>query len=231
MFKFRFLLILLALAACRPKSIPVSVNHTNSIQVSEKPRQVTLELLAFNANDIQENLSLQDELWVEYNLVAIKSGRILRMETASRYLGKIKQGGRIELDSIPALKISLHSGEQLGVQLSLWELDDYTRDLQLLKQVNYWGGALQVPLMLVEWSSVSNPLSWFLWGTRLGALGLNYWSTQDKRDLIGVSELAWDWSSLPKGKSIRFKRGNWKGGRSNLNGFQYGYSYRLRINE
>ena len=231
MHKYLFLLIFLAFAACRQKTIPFAVSTPSPVRVEEKPRTVSLELISIKAYDIQEILSIHDELWLEYNLVAIKEGKILRAETTSRYVGKIKQGQTIALDSIPAIHIQLNPGEQLGLQLSVWELDDYSKDLKLLNQVNHWGGVLQVPLMLVEWSSISNPLSWFLWGTRLGAVGLNYWSTQDGRDLLGVSELTWDWSSLPKGKSIRFKRGNWKGGRPNFNEFQYGYSYRIRINE
>ena len=228
---YLFLFCFLAFAACRQKSVPMLVSVPSPVRKAEKPRDVRLELLAIKAYDIQENLSLHDELWLEYNLVVIKKGKILRVETASRYLGKIKQGGKIALDTIPALKIQLNPGEQLGVQLSLWELDDYSKDLKLLNQVNHWGGVLQVPLLLVEWSSVSNPLSWFLWGTRLGSLGLSYWSSRDGRDLLGVSELQWDWESIPKGKSNRFKRGNWNGGHAGLNGFQYGYTYRIRINE
>jgi hypothetical protein len=228
---YLFIFLLISFVACRQKTIPLPMSQPKPVQILEKPREVSLELAAFKAYDIQENLSLHDELWVEYNLVAIKSGRILRLETSSRYLGKIKQGASVELDSIPALRLQLNPGEQLGVQVSLWEIDDYSKDLNVLRKVNNWGGMIQIPLMLVEWSSVSNPLSWFLWGTRLGAVGLSYWSEQDGRDLIGVSELQWDWASLPKGKTSRFKRGNWKGGRTNLNGFQYGYSYRIRLNE
>ncbi len=223
--------ILISFVACRQKTLPIGSGPLKPVAIEEKPRAVSLELGTIKAYDIQENLSFQDELWVEYSLVAFKDGKILRMETASRYLGRLKQGATVDLDSIPALKLSLQPGEQLGVQLSLWELDDYSKDLRLLNQVNHWGGMLQVPLMLVEWSSVSNPLSWFLWGTRLGGIGLNYWSKQDGRDLLGVSELTWDWKSLPKRSSTRFKRGNWGGGRRHFDGFQYGYSYRIRINE
>ena len=231
MTKYLIVLALLIFISCRHKSLPLQMTRPVPTKVEEKPKEISLQLKAIKAYDIQENLSLHDEIWLEYNLVTIKSGKVLRMETASRYLGTIKQGGKIELDSIPALKINLNPGEQLGVQISLWELDDYTKDIKLLKQVNHWGGILQVPLMMVEWSSVSNPLSWFLWGTRLGSLGLSYWSTQDGRDLLGVSELQWDWAGIPRGKVSRFKRGNWKGGRSNVNGFQYGYSYQININE
>jgi hypothetical protein len=190
-----------------------------------------VQLASITAYDIQENLNLKDEIWVEYNVVAIKEGKILRMESASRFLGAIHQGDKMALDTIPPLRIQLNPGEQLGVQVSLWELDDYSKDQHLLKQVNQWGGMLQIPLMLVEWSSVSNPVSWFLWGARLGSIGLDYWSKQDGRDLIGVSELQWDWSEIKKGKLTRFKRGNWKGGRAGLNAYQYGYAYRIHVNE
>jgi hypothetical protein len=229
--KFIYFLALLSMMACRRTTGPSPVQVYPVVHTQEKPREISLQLASVTAYEIQENVNLKDELWVEYNLVAIKDGKILRMEMASRFLGGVPQGNKIGLDTIPALRILLNPGEQLGLQVSLWELDDYTKDQHLLNQVNQWGGMLQVPLMLVEWSAVSNPISWFLWGARLGSLGLHYWSKQDGRDLLGVSELQWDWSALPKGKATRFKRGNWKGGKAGLDAYQYGYAYRIHINE
>ncbi len=231
MYKFIYFFALLSMMACRRNTIPQTLTSQPALKPVDKPRQVNLQLASITAYNIQESVNLKDELWVEYNIVAIKDAKILRLETASRYLGSVRQGQKIVLDSIPPLNISLNPGEQIGIQVSLWELDDYTKDVNLLKQVNHWGGILQVPLMLVEWSALSNPVSWFLWSARLGSIGLDYWSRQDGRDLIGVSELQWDWTTLPKGKSTRFKRGNWKGGRSGLNAFQYGFSYRINVNE
>ena len=231
MYKFIYFFALLSMMACRRNVVPHKLPTQPALKPVDKPRHVNLQLASITAYNIQESVNLKDELWVEYNIVAIKDGKILRLETASRYLGSVRQGQKIVLDSIPPLNISLNPGEQIGIQVSLWELDDYTKDVNLLKQVNHWGGMLQVPLMLVEWSAVSTPVSWFLWSARLGSIGLDYWSRQDGRDLIGVSELQWDWTTLPKGKSTRFKRGNWKGGRSGLNAFQYGFSYRINVNE
>jgi len=142
---YLFLFCVLAFAACRQKTVPILTTASLPVQTEEKPRTVSLELVSIKAYDIQENLSLHDELWLEYNLVAIKEGKILRAETTSRYLGNIKQGETISLDSIPAIKIQLNPGEQLGLQLSLWELDDYTKDLKLLKQVNHWGVCYRYP--------------------------------------------------------------------------------------
>jgi hypothetical protein len=189
--------------ACRRTVVPQVDVQKNALVKTEKPRDISVQLKAIKATDIQENISFQDELWIEYNVVAIQSGKIIRLETASRFLGGIKQGAKINLDSIPPLKISL----------------------------NRWGGMLQVPLMILDWSALTNPVSWFMWGTRIGSVGLAYWAKQDGRDLLGVSELQWDWSVLPKGQVTRFKRGNWKGGKQGLNAFQYSYSYEIHVNE
>lgn len=221
----------MTMVACQRTVAPTPAIQKNPVAIMEQPREISLHLKAIKATDLQENISFQDELWIEFNVVAIQSGKIIRAETASRFLGGIKQGAKINLDSIPPVKIKLNPGEQVGIQVSLWELDDYTKDQKLLHQVNRWGGMLQVPLMILDWSAVSNPVSWFMWGTRIGSVGLDYWAKQDGRDLIGVSEVQWDWSGLPKGKVTRFKRGNWKGGKAGLNTFQYSYSYEIHVNE
>ncbi|MFM6938445.1 MAG: hypothetical protein ACKOXH_12305, partial [Aquirufa sp.] len=101
MHKFIYFLALLSMMACRRTIVPSPV-HANPIVITqEKPREISLQLASVTAYDIQENVNLKDELWVEYNLVAIKDGKILRMETASRFLGGVRQGNKIGLDTIP----------------------------------------------------------------------------------------------------------------------------------
>ena len=97
--------------------------------------------------------------------------------------------------------------------------------------VNQVGGFLQIPIYMMEWSSVSNPLSWFLWGSRIGAWGLDWLAQVDHNDLLGVSEITWDWNDLPANMATRYKRGNWKGGKRGVNAYIYSFGYQIKVKD
>ena len=196
-----------------------------------KPKTISLSMESITATDLQENLSFQDELIIQYSLARILGDQVKQVETVTGYIGKIHQGEKIKLDTCKRLQMVLQAGERLGVQVSVWEVDDYTKDQKLLRSVNQWGGLLQIPMTLLEWSSFNNPVSWFLWGARIGGFGLDWMAKRDVHDLIGVSEIQWDWADLPKGNSTRFKRGKWTGGQRGISAYSYGFAYQIHVND
>ncbi|MHA8066922.1 hypothetical protein V7S76_09585 [Aquirufa sp. ROCK2-A2] len=219
------------LGACQRKSLPMNqkpVNEVVKAQASKRiSKQIILSLKSLKANDIQENITFSDELLLNYSISVIEGNKIIQTSAAIKKLGKIKQGDEINLDSLHLPAMRLLKNQKLGIQLSLWEIDDYDQISKTLNQVNTFGGILQVPIALAEWSAVSNPLGWFLWGTRAGGMGMYFLSKFDQNDLLGVSELIWDFEEIPNGKVNRFKRGNWKGGKNALDSYDYQFSYHI----
>ncbi len=189
---------------------------------------ISLKLESIKANDIQEDLTFSDELLLNYSISLIENDKVIQSYIGVKNLGNVKKGQKIQLDSLVLHSIILKKNQKLGIQISLWEIDNYDQMAKALNQVNTFGGILQVPIALAEWSSISNPLGWFLWGTRAGSFGMVFLSKFDQNDLLGVSEIVWPYEEIPKGKVERFKKGNWKGGKNGINSYDYQFTYQIK---
>lgn len=194
-------------------------------------KQIELAMSDIQGIDIQEQLTGHDELLLTYQIGILERDSLVYSKMATVYLGNAKQGQKIQLDTLSRVAVELHPGQVLGVQVALWEVDDYQKTQKVLRRVNQVGGFLQIPIYMMEWSSVSNPLSWFLWGSRIGAWGLDWLAQVDHNDLLGVSEITWDWNDLPANMATRYKRGNWKGGKRGVNAYIYSFGYQIKVKD
>ena len=107
MHKIILLVLVVCLFGCKTgRHLPQNANPLSS-QVKAKPitKQIDLKLQSLIAHDIQENLTLRDELFVTYSLSIIDQDSVLKAAHGTRYLGQVKKGGRLNLDSIPGLQI------------------------------------------------------------------------------------------------------------------------------
>jgi len=219
------------LFSCAKPVVQVPVQQPIVAQVQPISKEVQVTLKHITAQDIQENLTLRDELLIQVAVVRIVGEQVFPVDSKILYLGKVAQGQQILLDTVGLKKAIIQPGERVGVQLSLWEIDDYSKDQAFIHQINQVSGLMQIPMALLEWSSLSNPVSWFIWGARLGSFGLDWWAKRDLKDLLGVSEVQWAYDDMSKGNLVRYKRGNWKGGQRGLSAYQYGFGYEIRVKD
>ena len=202
-----------------------------SKKVQLMSKQVDLKLKPLIAHDIQENLTQFDELFVTYSLSVVEKDSVVKAAHGTHYLGKVKRGAKLSLDSIPGLQLDFKEGQKLGIQIALWEIDDYSKSQKFLNKVSTYTNALQIPLTFIEWSSASNPLGWFLWGTRLSSMGLDFLATLDRDDLLGISEGVWSWDDLSLQNRPRIKRIQWRGKDSAINSFHYEFGYEIKVKD
>jgi hypothetical protein len=230
----RIILVLVSVAllwSCAKPIVKAPVGQSPNPRAQAVSKEVRLQLKSLTAHDLQENVTLRDELIVQVAIVKIQGETVFPESLKWVYVGSVAQGAEVKLDTIQLKSVLIRPGERVGVQVSLWELDDYSKDQAFIHQLNQVSGLVQIPLTLMEWSSFSNPVSWFIWGARLGSIGLDWWAKRDGKDLLGVSEIQWDYADMSKGRSVRYKRGNWKGGKRGLGAYQYGFSYEIHVND
>lgn len=200
-------------------------------KVKFKSKKVDLKLQPLIAHDIQENLTLHDELFVTYSLSVVDQDSVVKAAHGTYYLGKVKKGATLSLDSISVLSLDVKEGQKLGIQVALWEIDDYSKSQNFLNKVSLYSGALQIPFAFIEWSSAFNPLGWFLWGTRLSSMGLGFLASIDHDDLLGISEVVWTWDDLSLHNRPRIKSVHLKGKDSAINSFHYKFGYEIKIKD
>ncbi len=206
-------LFLITLFSCARKSTPQQV-----VAPVEKTTRVSLKTLTVNKT--QEMLG--DKLVLVGALGIIENGKVRPVQVFSSYLGKVKKGQVIRLDTIKALEIRLQSGQKASFQLSLFEIEDYQPTKKWVNRFNSVSGVLALPLAL---TSAENPVAWFLWGMKAGSLGLDWVSELDVKDLLGVSETQWDYESGIS--SIR--NGKWVGGRKFIDAYEYRYQIQINV--
>lgn len=206
-------LFLITLFSCARKSTPQQV-----VAPVEKTTRVSLKTLTVNKT--QEMLG--DKLVLVGALGIIENGKVRPVQVFSSYLGKVKKGQVIRLDTIKALEIRLQSGQKASFQLSLFEIEDYQPTKKWVNRFNSVSGVLALPLAL---TSAENPVAWFLWGMKAGSLGLDWVSELDVKDLLGVSETQWDYES---GVSST-RTGKWVGGRKFIDAYEYRYQIQINV--
>ena len=208
--------VFLSLFSCSRKSaIPVVTEQNKQV---DKRVQVSLK----NLRVVKTQEFLGDEVVLVGALGILEGDKIRPVQVFSTYLGKVKNGQVIRLDTIKKVEVRLKQGQKASFQLSLFEIEDYQPAKKWLNRFNSVSGVLAIPLAL---SSAENPVSWFLWGMKASSFGLDWVSELDKQDLLGVSETQWAYETV--NSSIR--SGKWIGGRKLVDAYEYQYTIQINV--
>lgn len=210
------LFVFLGLFSCaRQSTSPVTVGQ--NVQ-KDKLLQVKLQ----NLTVVKTQELLGDELLLVGAIGILEGDKVRPVQVFSSYLGKVKSGQIIRLDTIKKVELRLKSGQKAAFQLSLFEIEDYQPTKKWVNRFNAVSGVLAIPLAL---TSAENPFVWFLWGMKAGSLGLDWVSELDKQDLVGISETQWDYDSTPAST----RTGKWVGGRKYVDAYEYHYAIQINI--
>jgi hypothetical protein len=185
-----------------------------------KDKNVRVSLKSLSVLKTQEILG--DELLLVGAVGIIENDKVKPVQVFSSYLGKVKKGQVIRLDTIKALAVRLKSGQKASLQMTLFELEDYQATKRWVNRFNTISGILALPLAL---TSVENPVAWFLWGIKAGSLGLDWVSELDMKDMLGVSETQWDYETV----SPSIRTGKWLGGRKFIDAYEYRYQIQINV--
>ncbi|MEY2793477.1 MAG: hypothetical protein RJA76_1469 [Bacteroidota bacterium] len=215
----------------KPQVVLLKKEDKSLLREPEYLKRIRLELQDLKSNEIQEKLTLEDEILLIATISVFERGKLVESFNRTSFLQGIKKGNVISLDSIKLPEVLVKKNQTLGVQISIWEVDDYTSLNKAIGQINQIGGLVQVPITLLEWSSVSNPVGWFLWGSRVGGLGLQWLAKKDKNDIIGVSEVQWPEKEMPVYDFVRSKKEVFEKKGKSLTNFNYILRYQIHSKE
>jgi hypothetical protein len=210
------LLFLVGLFSCaRKPALPMS-----AVPARQMEKQIRVSPQSLNVKKTQELFG--DELLVVGAIGIIEDGKVLPVQIFTSYIGRVKKGQVIRLDTIKSVAVRLKPGQKASFQLSLFEIEDYQPTKKWVNRFNSVSGVLALPLALI---SAENPVAWFLWGMKAGSFGLDWISELDLKDLLGVSETQWDYDSAKT--SVR--TGKWIGGRKAIDAYEYQYTVQINV--
>jgi len=195
----------------------------SSVAVTSKsPIEKQIQVSPFSLQVVKTQEYLGDELVLVGAISIIEGDKIKPVQVFSSYLGKVKKGQVIRLDTIKRLEVRLQPGQKASFQLSLFEIEDYQSTKNWVNRFNKVSGVLALPLALI---SAENPVAWFLWGMKASSIGLDWVSEVDLQDLLGVSETQWEYNSLRSST----RTGKWVGGRKLLDAYEYQYKIQINV--
>ncbi len=189
---------------------------------SQKSIERQIQVLPLSLRVVKTQEYLGDELVLVGAIGIIEGDKIKPVQVFSSYLGKAKNGQVIRLDTIKRLEVRLQPYQKASFQLSLFEIEDYQSTKNWVNRFNQVSGVFALPLAL---TSAENPIAWFLWGMKAGSLGLDWVSEIDLKDLLGVSETQFEYSTLKSST----RTGKWIGGRKLLDAYEYQYNIQINV--
>ena len=147
------LLFLVGLFSCaRKPALPMS-----AVPARQMEKQIRVSPQSLNVKKTQELLG--DELLVVGAIGIIEDGKVLPVQIFTSYIGRVKKGQVIRLDTIKSVAVRLKPGQKASFQLSLFEIEDYQPTKKWVNRFNSVSGVLALPLALI---SAENPVAWFL---------------------------------------------------------------------
>jgi hypothetical protein len=180
------LLLLFLVFSCARPSVPAVVKQAASKEIKVQIQYRDLKVLK-----TQEFLG--DELVLVRALGIIEKNQIKPISVASTYLGRVKKGQVIQLDTLKPLSVRLLPGQRLSLQISLFETENYEPAKKIVHRFNELSGLLAFPL---AFTGPENPVAWMVWGVKASSFGLEWMSQLDGKDLLGVSETQWDYQTI-----------------------------------
>jgi hypothetical protein len=132
--------------SCAKSVTQLPVNQAIDVRIQPVEKEVKLDLKSITAHDLQENITLRDELLVQIAIVRIVGETVFPESSKWVYVGSVAQGQQISLDTVQLKSAVIRPGERVGVQVSLWELDDYSKDQAFIHQLNQVSGLVQIPM-------------------------------------------------------------------------------------
>ena len=211
-----------------------SCKSTKSIteNKAKKPDQFVLfQVKSLKAINLEEELSLADEVVLTYSLTAVdENNKVVQVANGSWGVESMKAGQVALGDKFKTIELQIPLKGKILSSVVLTEIDDYQKAQNMVKKINELGGLGKIPAMFITLGEFETPLAVVFASLQAAGIGLKAVEKFDKDDLLGqstfdlnVSELSNTQKNYPI--NLIFEGEHLK------NKFKYELNYELKIIE
>jgi hypothetical protein len=224
---FPLIAIILLFTSCKSTK-PIATTQTQGIQ---KDRMISLQVKSLKAIDLEEDLTLADEVVLTYSLTAVdENNKILEVANGSWGVESMKKGQIVLGDKFNPISIQIPQKGKVLSSVILTEIDDYQKAQNIVNKINTIGGLGKIPTMFMSLGEYETPLAIVFASLQAAGIGLKAVDNYDKDDLLGQNKYNVFTDRLPQMPktypiNLVFKGEHLK------NTFHYELSYDLTIKE
>jgi hypothetical protein len=177
-----FVLFFFALASCK------TAQKTALSPTSAAPKTVesTLQITSLKVNDLEENLTLQDEVLLAYSLTTFDAqNQSKEVINGTWGIKKVAQKDSFLREDFQPISLQIpHNGKMLA-SVVLVEIDDYQATQRWLKDAQKVGTLVGVPAVLLEIGTLATPLKYISAGLIAAGAGFELTQKIDSDDILG----------------------------------------------
>jgi hypothetical protein len=178
------ILLMVGFSACKnTKSIS---NNQSAKQEIEKPKTLVFQVKSLKANDLEEDLTLSDEIVLTYSLTTVdENNKIVQVANGSWGVESMKKDQEVLGDKFKPIELTIPTKGKMMTSLVLTEIDDYQKAQDLVNNINTIGGLGRIPAMFVSLGEYETPLAVVFASLQAAGVGIKAIDKFDKDDILG----------------------------------------------
>jgi hypothetical protein len=214
-------------SACK-SSKSISTNQSTQ-QVVEQPKTLVFQVKSLKAINLEEDLTLADEVVLTYSLTAVdENNKIIQVANGSWGVESMKKDQEVLGDKFKAIELQIPAKGKVLSSLVLTEIEDYQKAQNLVNKINTVGGLGRIPAMFVSLGEYETPLAVVFASLQAAGIGLKAIDQYDKDDILGQKKYVIEIDFLQKRQkpipvTLNFEGENMK------NKYHYILSYELIV--
>lgn len=185
---FRILVAFVFLALCSCKSTQL-IGHL-------QPREL-------KALDIEEDLSMQDELLLAYTLTTFDAqNKPVNSLTGTWGVESARKGQVFVGKSFRPIEIPVPAKGRLVASLVLLEIEDYNKAQQFVEGLRKANAVAGIPSVVLDAGEAATPLRYLSWAIMAAGVSIKGVKYFDADDLLGQHEFVFKASDLKSGQQV-----------------------------
>lgn len=178
------MVIFIGLSACKnTKSITVNQSAKEEF---EKQKTLVFQVKSLKAIDLEEDLTLADEVVLTYSLTVVdENNKIIQVANGSWGVESMKKDQEVLGDKFKPIELLIPIKGKMMSSLVLTEIEDYQKAQELVNKINTFGGLGKIPAMFVSLGEYETPLAVVFASLQAAGIGIKAIDKYDKDDILG----------------------------------------------
>ncbi len=163
----------------------ITANQSTKQEI-EKPKTLVFQIKSLKAIDLEEDLTLADEIVLTYSLTTVdENNKIVEVANGSWGVESMKKNQEVLADKFKPIELTIPTKGKMMTSLVLTEVEDYQKAQDLVNNINTVGGLGKIPAMFISLGEYETPLAVVFASLQAAGIGIKAIDKFDKDDILG----------------------------------------------